>query len=75
MWWCCVCAGRTGVRLSVFSIMACHVTALRQRSEVIHPDFPHFALEVIERETGGPGFFLQGAAGNVGTGKYADGDA
>lgn len=52
---------------------ACHVTALRQRGEVIHPDFPHFALEVIEWETGGPGFFLQGAAGNVGTGKYADG--
>ncbi|GEM_PF-7126924 len=52
---------------------ACHVTALRGRGEMIHPDFPHFALEVIERETGGPGFFLQGAAGNVGTGKYADG--
>jgi hypothetical protein len=58
--------------VSIFNY-ACHVTALRQRSEVIHPDFPHFALEVIERETGAPGFFLQGAAGNVGTGKYADG--
>lgn len=58
--------------VSIFNY-ACHVTALRQRGEVIHPDFPHFALEVIERETGGPGFFLQGAAGNVGTGKYADG--
>ena len=52
---------------------ACHVTSLRGRGETIHPGFPHFALEVIERETGGPGFFLQGAAGNVGTGKYADG--
>ena len=52
---------------------ACHVTALRGRGEMIHPGFTHFALEAIERETGGPGFFLQGAAGNIGTGKYADG--
>ncbi|MSS71432.1 MAG: hypothetical protein EXS64_08075 [Candidatus Latescibacteria bacterium] len=52
---------------------ACHVTSLKGRGEVIHPDFPHYALEIVERETGGPGFFLQGAAGNVGPGKYADG--
>ncbi|MDP6776403.1 MAG: hypothetical protein QGI83_06540, partial [Candidatus Latescibacteria bacterium] len=52
---------------------ACHVTALRGRGEMIHPGFTHFALQAIEQETGGPGFFLQGAAGNIGTGKYADG--
>ncbi|MGH2371146.1 MAG: hypothetical protein ACRDI2_23460, partial [Chloroflexota bacterium] len=51
---------------------ACHVTSIRDR-EVVSPDYPGYALDEIERETGTSGFFLQGAAGNVGTGKYADG--
>ncbi len=52
---------------------ACHATSVGRRGELVSPDFPGYASEVIERETGGMAFFLQGACGNVGTGKYADG--
>ncbi len=52
---------------------ACHPTALHPRGTQVHPDFPGIAMDIIERDTGGPGFFLQGCGGTVGTGKYADG--
>jgi len=38
----------------------------------VHPDYPGIAMDIIERDTGGAGFFLQGCGGNIGTGKYAD---
>jgi hypothetical protein len=64
--------GEEGVPIVTLVNYACHATSLRDR-EVVSPDYPGYALDIIERETGGPGFFLQGAGGNVGTGKYSDG--
>lgn len=53
--------------------MACHVTSLHERGKLISPDYPGYALTMLEDATGAPGFFLQGAGGNVGPGKDADG--
>lgn len=63
-------AGRTVAILLNYS---CHVTALTQRARQISADFPGHAARLVEEATGAPLFFLQGAGGSVGTGKYADG--
>lgn len=52
---------------------ACHPTAIDAIGRLSSPDYAGYAAEIIERETAGPAFFLQGACGNVGTGKYSDG--
>lgn len=52
---------------------ACHATNYPGKKEgqlLVSPDFPGYAAEVVERETGGAAFFIQGACGNLGTGKY-----
>lgn len=53
--------------------MACHVTSLHDRGKLISPDFPGYAMAMIEQATGGPAYFLQGGGGNVGPGKDSDG--
>ncbi len=53
--------------------LACHATSISARGALISPDFPGYAASLVEQETGGPTFFLQGAGGNVGPGKDADG--
>ncbi|MCK5801886.1 MAG: hypothetical protein KAI66_03590 [Lentisphaeria bacterium] len=65
--------GEDGRPIATVVNYACHVTALGTRGWGVHPDFPGIAMDIIEAETGGPGFFLQGCGGNVGTGKFSDG--
>jgi len=50
----------------------CHSTSIKW-GKIISPDFSGYACDLIEEKTDAPAFFLQGACGNVGTGKYADG--
>lgn len=45
---------------------ACHPTTLAWDNRLISPDFPGAMREVIERETGAPCVFLQGASGDLG---------
>lgn len=45
---------------------ACHPTTLAWENRLISPDFPGAMREVIERETGAPCIFLQGASGELG---------
>ena len=53
----------------------CHLTAREPRPTAASADFIAPALRAIEAEAGGaPALFLQGCAGNVGTGKYVRGD-
>ena len=54
---------------------ACHVTTQSGRAKEVSADFPGDLARQIEAATGGPLFFLQGACGNVGTGRYADGSS
>jgi hypothetical protein len=45
---------------------ACHPTTLAWQNTLISPDFPGAMREVIERVTGAPCLFLQGASGDLG---------
>ena len=45
---------------------ACHPTTLAWQNTLISPDFPGAMREVVERETGAPCLFLQGASGDLG---------
>jgi hypothetical protein len=53
--------------------VACHATSLASRGQLISPDFPGYAVGLVEQATGGPAFYLHGAGGNVGPGRDADG--
>jgi hypothetical protein len=44
----------------------CHPTTLAWQNSLISPDFPGATREVVERATGAPCVFLQGASGDVG---------
>lgn len=65
--------GENGQPVVTLFNYACHPTAIDAIGRLSSPDFAGYAAEIIEKETSGPAFFLQGACGNVGTGKYADG--
>lgn len=67
--------GARGNTIAAVLNYGCHVTALDQRGGTISADFPGHAARLFEEASGVPLFFLQGAGGNVGTGKYADGSA
>ena len=43
----------------------CHPVTVGPRSMVASSDFPGAAREVVERELGGMGIFLQGCGGNI----------
>lgn len=45
---------------------ACHPTTLAWQNTLISPDFPGALRELVERETGAPCVFLQGASGDLG---------
>lgn len=45
---------------------ACHPTTLAWENTLISPDFPGAMVEVVEKATGAPCVFLQGASGEVG---------
>lgn len=45
---------------------ACHPTTLAWQNALISPDFPGAMREVVERDTGAPCMFLQGASGDLG---------
>lgn len=45
---------------------ACHPTTLAWQNTLISPDYPGAMREVVERATGAPCVFLQGASGDVG---------
>ena len=45
---------------------ACHPTTLAWQNTLISPDYPGAMREVVERETGAPCLFLQGASGDLG---------
>src|SRR5262245_59551662 len=45
---------------------ACHPTTLAWQNTLLSPDFPGAMREVIERATGAPSVFLQGASGDLG---------
>ncbi|MBI3468181.1 MAG: neutral/alkaline non-lysosomal ceramidase N-terminal domain-containing protein, partial [Planctomycetes bacterium] len=45
---------------------ACHPTTLAWQNRLISPDYPGAMRELVERETGAPCLFLQGASGDLG---------
>ncbi|MFN0056538.1 MAG: hypothetical protein ACKV0T_30700 [Planctomycetales bacterium] len=55
-----------GAPLATFVNYACHPTTLAFENTLISPDFPGAMREVIERQTGAPCVFLQGASGDLG---------
>lgn len=55
-----------GAILATFVNYACHPTTLAFENTQISPDFPGMMRETIERETGAPCIFLQGASGDLG---------
>jgi hypothetical protein len=52
----------------------CHLTARETQPRAASADFIAPARRAIEADTGAPMLFLQGCAGNVGTGKYVRGN-
>jgi hypothetical protein len=58
--------GEDGRPLATLVNYACHPTTLAWDNTLISPDFPGAMREVIERATGAPCVFLQGASGEVG---------
>ena len=52
--------------IATFVNYACHPTTLAWQNTLISPDYPGAMREVVERETGAPCLFLQGASGDLG---------
>lgn len=55
-----------GKPLAQFVNYACHPTTLAWDNRLVSPDFIGAMREVVERETGAPCFFIQGASGDLG---------
>jgi hypothetical protein len=66
----CLVAGkilrRDGKCLGTLVNYACHPTTLAWDNQAISPDYVGAMREVLERETGAPCLFLQGASGDLG---------
>ncbi len=56
----------SGAPMATFVNYACHPTTLGPGNTLISPDYPGAAREVVERETGCPCVFFQGASGDLG---------
>lgn len=56
----------TGELLGCIVNYACHPTTLAWQNTLISPDYVGAMREVIERDTGAPCLFLQGASGDLG---------
>src|SRR5262249_16831916 len=52
--------------LATFVNYACHPTTLAWENTLINPDYVGAMRDVVERETGAPCVFLQGASGDLG---------
>lgn len=55
-----------GALLGTLVNFACHPTTLAWQNSLVSPDYPGAMREVVERATGVPCVFLQGASGDVG---------
>jgi hypothetical protein len=55
-----------GATLGTVVNYACHPTTLAWQNTLISPDYVGAMREVVERETGAPCLFLQGASGDLG---------
>jgi hypothetical protein len=58
--------GAEGQALATVVNYACHPTTLAWENTLISPDFPGAMRELVERETGVPCVFVQGASGDLG---------
>ena len=58
--------GRRGETLGTVVNYACHPTTLAWENTLISPDYVGAMREVVERDTGAPCLFLQGASGDLG---------
>jgi len=58
--------GADGQPLATLVNYACHPTTLAWENTLISPDYIGALREVVERETGAPCLFLQGASGELG---------
>src|SRR6185436_18967814 len=56
----------TGRLLATVVNYACHPTTLAWENSLISPDYIGAMREVVEKETGVPCVFLQGASGDIG---------
>ncbi|QDU20817.1 hypothetical protein [Urbifossiella limnaea] len=56
----------SGVTLGTVVNYACHPTTLAWQNTLVSPDYVGAMREVVERETGAPCLFLQGASGDLG---------
>lgn len=56
----------TGKVLATVVNYACHPTTLAWDNTLISPDYVGATREVVERETGAPCLFIQGASGDIG---------
>jgi len=56
----------SGRLLATIINYACHPTTLAWANTLISPDYVGALRELVERETGGPCLFLQGASGDLG---------
>lgn len=57
--------GADGRLRATLSNYACHCTTLAWENEAISPDYVGAMRETVERETGAPALFLQGASGEL----------
>ena len=58
--------GESGSTLATVVNYACHPTTLAWDNTLISPDYIGAMRELVERETGAPCLFLQGASGEIG---------
>lgn len=58
--------GADGRPRATFVNYACHPTTLAWENTLVSPDYPGSMREVVERATGVPCIFLQGASGDLG---------
>ncbi|HVL13126.1 MAG TPA: neutral/alkaline non-lysosomal ceramidase N-terminal domain-containing protein [Gemmata sp.] len=68
-------ADESGKTLGTVVNYACHPTTLAWENTLISPDYVGAMREVVERETGAPCLFLQGASGDLGPKEGYVGDA
>ncbi|MCB1207159.1 MAG: hypothetical protein KDN18_23105 [Verrucomicrobiae bacterium] len=59
-------SNEAGTTLATVVNYACHPTTLAWDNTLISPDYPGAMRELVERETGAPCLFLQGASGELG---------
>jgi hypothetical protein len=58
--------GEAGTALATVVNYACHPTTLAWQNTLLSPDYPGAMRELVERATGVPCVFLQGASGDLG---------